>query len=142
MTRMAAFIAAWILLGSTGAWAFDRDDTDIDWGDIIAPYRQRIDGMTSSSGNAKRVNAVTHMITPWPPYVRNRKMTIDGERMFEAMDRYRRGPKTEASAKASQSGPASGVPNTGGAGTGKGTGAGTSGQSGGGGGGSGGQGEQ
>lgn len=62
---------------------------DVDWEDIFAPYRQRIDTATTSSGNAQDVNTVTQMITPWPPYVHNRRLSTDGARMVGAIERYR-----------------------------------------------------
>ena len=62
---------------------------DVDWEDIFAPYRQRIDTATTSSGNAQDVNTVTQMITPWPPYVHNRRISTDGARMVGAVERYR-----------------------------------------------------
>jgi hypothetical protein len=62
---------------------------DVDWEDIFAPYRQRIDTATTSSGNAQDVNTVTQMITPWPPYVHNRRLSTDGARMVGAVERYR-----------------------------------------------------
>jgi hypothetical protein len=62
---------------------------DVDWDDIFAPYRQRIDTATTSSGNAQDVNTVTQMITPWPPYVHNRRLSTDGARMVGAVERYR-----------------------------------------------------
>ena len=62
---------------------------DVDWEDIFAPYRQRIDTATTSSGNAQDVNTVTQMITPWPPYVHNRRISTDGARMVGAIEQYR-----------------------------------------------------
>ena len=61
---------------------------DYDWDDIFAPYRQRIDTATTSSGNAQNVNTVTQMITPWPPYVQNRRIPGNGARMVGAIERY------------------------------------------------------
>lgn len=64
-----------------------------DWDDIEAPYRHRLDTQTSSSGNAQRVNTVTHIATPWPRNVRNRHIPGNGERMVGAMRRYQDGGK-------------------------------------------------
>jgi hypothetical protein len=66
---------------------------DWDWDDITAPYTQRLDTMTSSAGNAQRVNAVTHVITPWPRNVHNRHIPANGERMVGAIQRYQAGNK-------------------------------------------------
>jgi hypothetical protein len=61
---------------------------DYDWEDMFAPYRQRIDTATTSSGNAHNVNAATHMVTPWPRYVRNRRIPGNGARLAGAVKRY------------------------------------------------------
>lgn len=59
--------------------------------EFFEPYLERIEGVTTSAGNAKDINAVTHMIDPWPRNVRNRRIPASGERMAGAIDRYRRG---------------------------------------------------
>jgi hypothetical protein len=64
-------------------------------GDLVyefgEPYLQRNEGITAGAGDAKDVNAVTHVIDPWPRYVANRRIPANGERMTGAIDRYRRG---------------------------------------------------
>jgi hypothetical protein len=57
--------------------------------EFAEPYLERIDGVTTSLGNARDINAVTHMIDPWPRHVRNRRIPANGERMARAIDRYR-----------------------------------------------------
>jgi hypothetical protein len=84
---------------------------DYDWEDIFAPYRQRIDTATTSSGNAQNVNAATHMITPWPPYVHSRRIPGDGSRMVGAVERYR-GPRFPANPPAQLQSPAMPTPDT------------------------------
>jgi hypothetical protein len=84
MIRKAVLLAAAVLPSLGAAQAGDYD-----WEDIFAPSRQRIDTATTSSGNAQDVNTVTHMITPWPPYVRNRRIPGNGARMVGAIKRYR-----------------------------------------------------
>jgi hypothetical protein len=59
------------------------------YADDFAPYFQRKDTVTLSAGNAKAVNAASQMIDPWPPYVGNRRIPANGERMAGAMLRYR-----------------------------------------------------
>jgi hypothetical protein len=56
-----------------------------------AEYLHRSDTITLSAGNAKNVNAVTHIIDPWPRNVANRKIPGNGERMAHAMERYKGG---------------------------------------------------
>jgi len=57
--------------------------------DISGPYLRRQDGITRGPGNAKAVNTVTHMIDPWPRYVRDRRIPGNGDRMVGAVQRYR-----------------------------------------------------
>src|SRR6201993_3930600 len=52
-------------------------------------YIQRSDTITLGAGNAKNVNAATHVIDPWPRYVGNRRIPANGERMVGAVERYR-----------------------------------------------------
>ncbi len=59
--------------------------------EFFEPYLERLDSVTSSAGNARDINAVTHMIDPWPRHVGNRRIPANGERMAGAIDRYRRG---------------------------------------------------
>jgi hypothetical protein len=83
-------VAVFCLLGVTGeAVAGDVFE------EMFAPYRQRIDGVTASAGNAKAINSATHIIDPWPPYVANRRIPANGERMVGAMERYRDVKKIE-----------------------------------------------
>jgi len=56
-------------------------------------YVHRSDTVTLSAGNAKDVNAAIHVIDPWPPYVGNRRVPGNGERMTGAVERYQR-PQT------------------------------------------------
>src|SRR4029079_6472519 len=74
----AAFAAS---LGCSGAWAWDQDPA--------AQYFERKDTIVSGAGDARNVNAATHIIDPWPRYVGNRQIPANGERMSGAIDRYR-----------------------------------------------------
>jgi hypothetical protein len=56
--------------------------------DEIGRYFQRIDTNSLVSGDAREVNAVTQIIDPWPPYVRDRRIPANGQRMVGAIDRY------------------------------------------------------
>ena len=62
-----------------------------DWGDIWTPYLERADKATSTSGNTQAINRNTHIITPWPYYVRNRRIPANGARMVGQYTRYRMG---------------------------------------------------
>lgn len=56
--------------------------------DFFSPYFQRYDGIMPGAGDAAAVNTATHMVDPWPPYVGNRRIPGDGERMANAVRRY------------------------------------------------------
>jgi hypothetical protein len=56
--------------------------------DEWARYFQRTDPISVTSGDAKNVNAVTHIIDPWPPYARDRRIPANGQRMVGAINRY------------------------------------------------------
>ena len=78
---VAAATFATALVTSCAALAWDQDPA--------AQYLQRTDKITLSAGNAKEVNTATHVIDPWPPYVGNRRIPGNGERMVGAIERYR-----------------------------------------------------
>ena len=50
---------------------------------------ERIEFVTPGVGDAVQVNKDIQMITPWPPYVNNRNLDLDGHRASLAMRRYR-----------------------------------------------------
>ena len=65
------------------------------WGDDeFQHYVQRNDRMTMSSGDAKEVNAMAHIPTPWPRGVNDRRIVSDSAHMQRALDRYRRSART------------------------------------------------
>jgi hypothetical protein len=66
-----------------------------------AEYLHRSDTITLSAGNAKDVNATTHIIDPWPRYAANRRIPAHGERMAHAIERYKSGAATSASPQTS-----------------------------------------
>jgi hypothetical protein len=74
----AAFAAS---LTCSGAWAWDQDPA--------AQYFERKDTIVSGAGDAKDVNAATHIIDPWPRNVGNRHIPGNGQRMAGAVERYR-----------------------------------------------------
>jgi hypothetical protein len=76
----AAFAAS---LTCSGAWAWDQDPA--------AQYFERKDTIVSGAGDARNVNAATHIIDPWPRYVGNRRIPGNGDRLSRAVERYRQG---------------------------------------------------
>ena len=67
----------------SGALAWDQNP--------FAMYFQRTDKITLGAGDAKAVNAATHVIDPWPRYVGNRRIPGNGDRLSRAVERYRQG---------------------------------------------------
>jgi len=78
LVAMIAFVAGF---ACSNASAWDQD--------FFGQYIQRSDTITLGAGNAKDANAATHVIDPWPPYVGNRRIPGNGERMSGAVERYR-----------------------------------------------------
>jgi hypothetical protein len=87
MTTIARTIAAVALAAACGGcWAGVYDNP-------AAEYLHRSDTITLSAGNAKSVNAMTHIIDPWPRHVADRRIPGHGERMAHAMEHYKSGQK-------------------------------------------------
>jgi hypothetical protein len=78
-----AILAALLLGGCSGLWGNDEFER----------YSQRTNTITMSAGDAKEVNAATHMYHPWPPGVGDRHILADGQRTQRAVERYRRGAR-------------------------------------------------
>jgi hypothetical protein len=70
-------------LAGSAALAWDQNP--------FATYFQRSDKVTLWEGDAKAVNAATHVIDPWPRYVGNRRIPGNGDRLSRAVERYRLG---------------------------------------------------
>jgi hypothetical protein len=85
MTMKIGCIIGWAAFAATltcsGAWAWDQDP--------FAQYFERKDTIVSGAGDAADVNAATHIIDPWPRYVGNRQIPMNGERAAGAIQRYR-----------------------------------------------------
>ena len=64
------------------------------WGTVTenpaAEYVRRTDTIVPDAGEAMKVNAVTHVVDPWPRYVGDRRIPADGERMVTAVQRTHR----------------------------------------------------
>jgi len=56
--------------------------------DEMARYYQRSETITLSAGDAMRTNAATHIINPWPPGVRDRRIAFDAQRLAGGIERY------------------------------------------------------
>jgi len=80
---IAAIIVVLAVGGCGGLWGDDQ----------FTRYSQRADMITPDGGNAKEVNAATHMYHPWPPGIYDRQIVTDSPRMQRALDRYRKSEK-------------------------------------------------
>jgi hypothetical protein len=61
------------------------------WGDDeFQAYVRRSDRMTMTSGDAKEVNKMAHIPTPWPRGVSDRRIASDSAHMQKALEWYRR----------------------------------------------------
>jgi len=78
---IASILGAFMVAGCSGLWGDDEFER----------YSQRTDSVTMSAGDAKEVNAATHMYSPWPPGVGDRRIVADSAHMQRALERYRRG---------------------------------------------------
>jgi hypothetical protein len=59
--------------------------------DSAQQYVQRSEKITLSAGNAQEVNTRIQEIDPWPRYVGNTRIAVDGGKMADAVYRYRCG---------------------------------------------------
>ena len=71
----ATMLATLLLAGVSGAAADDD-------------YFARRDSITAGFGNSVAHNRAVHTINPWPPYVANDRINIDGRRIHLGMRRY------------------------------------------------------
>src|SRR6516162_3949483 len=76
--RYLTIVAVLSLGGCYGLYGNDEMDR----------YFQRSDTITMSAGDAKQVNAVTHIIHPWPRNVGDRRIAYDARRVGAAVTRY------------------------------------------------------
>src|SRR5262245_28510949 len=84
--KTTLIITVAVLLSSfaaSGASAWDQDP--------FAMYVKRSYNVVLDGGDAKAVNAATHVIDPWPRYVGNRNIPVSGDRLSRAVTRYNQG---------------------------------------------------
>jgi hypothetical protein len=60
-----------------------------DFEDFFGHYFHRSDTIGVGAGDAKEVNANAQIIDPWPAGVGNRRHPADGQRMTQAIQRYK-----------------------------------------------------
>jgi hypothetical protein len=78
--RLVMFGGCWWWAECSGLWGDDE----------FQRYVQRSDRMTMSSGDAKEVNAMAHIPTPWPRGVNDRRIVSDSAHMQRVLEWYRR----------------------------------------------------
>jgi hypothetical protein len=61
--------------------------------DPFSDYLQRSVGITVGGGNAQDANAAIQTINPWPPYVGDRRIRIQGRQGVDAVERMHRLPE-------------------------------------------------
>ena len=77
--------------------------------DELERYVQRKDTVTLGAGDAKEVNAVTHMDHPWPRGVGDRRIVVEASRAVPAIERYRAPPRQQQGASPAAIGAAAGA---------------------------------
>jgi hypothetical protein len=64
--------------------------------DAVQPYAQRADKIALSAGDAKEVNTRIHEVDPWPRNVGDKRIYSNGQKMADAVWRYRCGKEPQA----------------------------------------------
>jgi hypothetical protein len=80
IVRVVMFGGCWLFGECSGLWGNDE----------FQRYLQRSDRMTMTSGDAKEVNAMAHIPTPWPRGVNDRRIVTDSAHMQRTLEWYRR----------------------------------------------------
>src|SRR6516165_300693 len=96
--RTAIPVSALLVLLSVGGCATDVVNTDqvYDPVDAVQPYTQRADKITLSGGNAQAVNTRIHEVDPWPRNVGDKRIVVNGQKMADAVWRYRCGKEPQS----------------------------------------------
>jgi hypothetical protein len=64
--------------------------------DAVQPYAQRADKIRLSAGDAEAVNTRIHEVDPWPRNVGDKRIYSNGQKMADAVWRYRCGKEPQA----------------------------------------------
>ena len=90
-------VSALLLLLSVGGCATDVVNTAqiYDPVDAVQPYTQRADKITLSGGDAQAVNTRIHEVDPWPRNVGDKRIVVNGQKMADAVYRYRCGKEPQ-----------------------------------------------
>ena len=63
--------------------------------DAVQPYAQRADKIRLSAGDAHEVNTRIHEVDPWPRNVGDKRIYSNGQKMADAVWRYRCGKEPQ-----------------------------------------------
>ena len=63
--------------------------------DAVQPYAQRADKIRLTAGDAQEVNTRIHEVDPWPRNVGDKRIYSNGQRMADAVWRYRCGKEPQ-----------------------------------------------
>lgn len=85
-SRMRLIAAALAAIGF-GGWLAGCSNADL--------YLDRRDNIAPSGGDAVAANTVTQMVDPWPAYSGNKTIAFNGEKMQQAVARYRTGKEIQ-----------------------------------------------
>jgi hypothetical protein len=80
--------------------------------DAVQEYTERSDKLTLSAGNAQEVNARIHEVDPWPPYVADRRIPMNGARAVKAVQCYESNSGSQTGTTAQTSATAGGSSST------------------------------
>ncbi len=86
-SRAARLIAAALAAAGLGGWLAGCSNADF--------YLDRRDNIALSGGDAVAGNTVGQMVDPWPAYSGNKNIAFNGEKMQQAVARYRTGKVIE-----------------------------------------------
>lgn len=79
--------------------------------DPFSDYLQRSQGISPGAGNANDANEAIQTINPWPPYVGDRRIRLEGRQGVETIERMYKVPDPfEQKGAGTQGGAASGSP--------------------------------
>jgi hypothetical protein len=88
-----ALLAASVTMAGCNGHTYGNDE--------FARYVQRKDTVIFGSGDAKEVNARTHMVAAWPQGVGDRRIPMSGPRAVRAIDCYYTPPRQQQQAQGS-----------------------------------------
>jgi hypothetical protein len=95
--RTIIAVSASLMLFSLGGCTTDVVNTAqiYDPVDAAQPYAQRADKIALSAGDAQAVNTRIHEVDPWPRNVGDKRIFTNGQRMADAVWRFRCGKEPQ-----------------------------------------------